>query len=98
MSLQPFVSIYRYALEPIAPFTWFGVRVCTLELLAAFRLCTVVRQIRENLHAKHVRAGGDKLASVEDRSFLRDACTALTIKFGGEAIIGTHPRAFCVWD
>ncbi|KAG0706509.1 hypothetical protein DFH29DRAFT_824746 [Suillus ampliporus] len=85
MSLQPFISLYRYALEPIAPFSWFGIKVCSIELVAAFRLCTILRQIREDLHAKHqLRAS----ASVEERSFLRDATTALTIKFGGEAIIG----------
>jgi hypothetical protein len=90
MSLQPFVSIFRYALEPIAPFTWFGIKVCSLELVAAFRLCIAVRQIKETLRAKYeARAGGDKLA-VEERSFLRDACTALTVKFGGEAIICTY--------
>ncbi|KAG0706431.1 hypothetical protein DFH29DRAFT_988134 [Suillus ampliporus] len=84
MSLQPFISLYRYALEPIAPFSWFGIKICSIELAAAFRLCTVLRQIREDLHAKHqLRAGAP-----EERSFLRDASTALTIKFGGEAIIG----------
>jgi hypothetical protein len=31
---------------------------------------------------------------VEERSFLRDACTALTVKFGGEAIIGICPQTF----
>jgi hypothetical protein len=87
MSLQPFISLYRYALEPIAPFSWFGVKVCSIELVAALRLCTVLRQIREDLYAKHQRRAGDK-QSVEERSFLRDACTSLTIKFGGEAIIG----------
>src|SRR5882757_9919779 len=89
MSLQPLVSIYRYALEPIAPFTWFGIKVCSLELVAAFRLCVALRQIKEALRAKHERSTrGDKLI-VEERSFLRDASTALTVKFGGEAIIGT---------
>ncbi|KAG2124480.1 hypothetical protein BD769DRAFT_1606927 [Suillus cothurnatus] len=87
MSLQPFISLYRYALEPIAPFSWFGVKVCSIELVAALRLCTVLRQIKEDLYAKHQRRAGDK-QSVEERSFLRDACTSLTIKFGGEAIIG----------
>ncbi|OJA14588.1 hypothetical protein AZE42_09822 [Rhizopogon vesiculosus] len=53
--LQPLVSIYRYALEPIAPFTWFDIKVCFLELVAAFRLCVTLRQIKETLHAKHER-------------------------------------------
>lgn len=73
MSLEPFISLYRYALEPIAPFSWFGIKVCSIELVAALRLCTVLRQVREDLYAKHQRRAGDKPASVEERSFLRDA-------------------------
>ncbi|KAG1856687.1 hypothetical protein DFJ58DRAFT_784424 [Suillus subalutaceus] len=88
MSLQPFISLYRYALEPIAPFSWFGIKVCSIELVAALRLCTILRQTREDLYAKYQRRAGDK-QSVEERSFLRDACTSLTIKFGGEAVIGS---------
>lgn len=89
MSLQPFITLYRYALEPIAPFSWFGINVCSIELVAALRLCTILRQTKEDLYAKHQHRSGDKPALVEERSFLRDACTSLTIKFGGEAIIGT---------
>jgi hypothetical protein len=95
MSLEPFTSLYRYALEPIEPFSWFGIKVCSIELVAALRLCTVLRQVREDLYAKHQRRAGDKPASVEERSFLRDACTSLTIKFGGEAIIGIPLTRIC---
>jgi len=91
MSLQPFVAIYRYALYPIAPFTWFGIKICSLELVAAFRLCMVLRQIKDVLRVKHERRVGGNNPPVEERSFLRDACTALLVKFGGEAIIGTYP-------
>jgi hypothetical protein len=96
MSLEPFITLYRYALEPIAPFSWFGIKVCSIELVAALRLCTVLRQVREDLYAKHQSHAGDKPASVEERSFLRDACTSLTIKFGGEAIIGILLTRTCV--
>ncbi|KAG1856688.1 hypothetical protein DFJ58DRAFT_879259 [Suillus subalutaceus] len=88
MSFHPFIFLYRYAIEPIALFSWFGVEVCSIELIAALRFCTILRQIREDLYAKHLRRAGDKPASVEERSFPRDACTSLTIKFGGEAIMG----------
>lgn len=46
--------------------------------------------MREILHAKHCQrtAGENRLALAEERSFVRDACTMLTIVFGGEAIIG----------
>ncbi|KAG1865287.1 hypothetical protein F4604DRAFT_996931 [Suillus subluteus] len=96
MSFQPFISLYRYAIEPIALFSWFGVEVCSIELIAALRFCTILRQIREDLYAKHLRRAGDKPASVEERSFLRDACTSLTIKFGGEAIMGTLLSRTCI--
>lgn len=89
MSLQPFISLYRYAVEPIAPFTWFGTKVCSLDLVAVFRLCIALRQMREDLYAKHLRtAGENRLALADERSFVRDACALLTIVFGGEAIIG----------
>ncbi|KAG1736853.1 uncharacterized protein EDB91DRAFT_1141315 [Suillus paluster] len=86
LDLQPFISLYRYALQPIAPFTWFGTNVCSLDLVAAFRLCIALRQIRESLHAT---AGDSRLVRAEERSFVRDACATLTIVFGGEAIIGS---------
>ncbi|KAG1779234.1 hypothetical protein EV702DRAFT_921758, partial [Suillus placidus] len=93
--LQPFISFYWYALEPIAPFSWFGIKVCSIELVAALRFCTILRQIREDLYAKYQRHAGDKPAP-EERFFLRDACTSLTIKFGGEAIIGTLLPQTCI--
>ncbi|KAG1877617.1 hypothetical protein DFJ58DRAFT_642977, partial [Suillus subalutaceus] len=73
----------------IAPFTWFGTKVCSLDLVAVFRLCIALRQMRENSHTKHLRtAGENRFALAEERSFARDACAMLTIVFGGEAIIG----------
>ncbi|KAG2338580.1 hypothetical protein BDR05DRAFT_1042662 [Suillus weaverae] len=81
MSLQPFISLYRYALEPIAPFSWFGIKVCPIELVAALRFCTILRHIREDLYAKYQRRAGITLHL--------DLCTSLTIEFGGEAMIGT---------
>ncbi|KIK54530.1 hypothetical protein GYMLUDRAFT_48655 [Collybiopsis luxurians FD-317 M1] len=82
--LAPVVGIYSYALQPIAPFTWFGIPLSTLDVLAAFRLCLVLRQIREDLYRKHVKAHGH--TAVESRSFVRSASTALTVVFGGEAM------------
>ncbi|KAJ3728557.1 hypothetical protein C8R42DRAFT_654097 [Lentinula raphanica] len=82
--LSPVVSVFSYALEPIAPFTWFGLRISTLDVVAAFRLCLVLRQIREDLYRKHVKIHGH--TSVEARSFIRSASTALTVVFGGEAL------------
>ncbi|KAF9228797.1 hypothetical protein BS17DRAFT_724628 [Gyrodon lividus] len=90
MSLQPFVSLYQYALEPIVPFSWFGLKVSSLDLAAAFRLCYVLRQTRENLRNEHVkrRAIDGKIPALEERSFTRDALATLTVVYGGEAIAG----------
>ncbi|KAH7914047.1 hypothetical protein BJ138DRAFT_1057715 [Hygrophoropsis aurantiaca] len=90
MSVQSFVELYRYALQPIAPFTWFGLGVSTLDVVAAFRLCYVLKQIRENLYAEHLqrRTLDNKIAPPEERSFVRDVATTLTVVYGGEAIAG----------
>ncbi|KAJ4475747.1 hypothetical protein J3R30DRAFT_590185 [Lentinula aciculospora] len=82
--LSPVAGIFNYVLEPIAPFTWFDLRISTLDIVAAFRLCLVLRQIREDLYRKHVKQHGH--TSVEARSFVRSASTALTVVFGGEAL------------
>lgn len=82
--VSPLVEIFRYTLTPIAPFTWFGVGVSTLDIVAAFRLCIILRQIRELLQAKHVAAKGK--AGVEEQSFVRVLTTTLLVVYGGEAI------------
>ncbi|KAF5373084.1 hypothetical protein D9758_001498 [Tetrapyrgos nigripes] len=95
--LSPFVSIFSYALQPIAPFTWFGLGISSLDVLAAFRLCLILRQIREDLHRKHVKVHGHNL--VEARSFSRSLLTTLTVVFGGEAMTGPFllvPPSFMV--
>ena len=94
MSLQLLVSLYQYALIPVAPFTWFGLQVNSLDLVAAFRLCYVLRHMKEQLRDEHTRrrATDSKLPAPEDRSFVRDALTVLTIVYGGEAIAGTPNR------
>jgi len=82
--LAPVIGIYRYALQPVAPFSWFNLGISTLDVLAAFRLCFVLRQIREDLQRRHVKTQGP--SSVEARSFVRSASTALMVVFGGEAL------------
>ncbi|KAL0947576.1 hypothetical protein HGRIS_013664 [Hohenbuehelia grisea] len=82
--LSPFVTIFDYALQPVAPFTWLGVNISTLDVVAAFRLCLVLRQVREMLQAQHVAINGVK--DVEQRSFVKDYATTLTVIYGGEAI------------
>ncbi|KAH9918404.1 uncharacterized protein BXZ73DRAFT_52981 [Epithele typhae] len=95
--LAPVVEVYRLLLTPIAPFTWFGLGISTLDTVAAFRLCVALRQIREKLwhdHAlkmKTVNAEKGQTAAlqeIEPRSFVRDAAAALLVVYGGEAIMG----------
>jgi hypothetical protein len=82
--VSPFVEVFRFALTPIAPFAWFGVPVSTLDVVAAFRLGMIIRQLRETIHAKHVSAKGP----VEEKSFVKTLATTLLVVYGGEAITG----------
>ncbi|KAH7890043.1 hypothetical protein F5I97DRAFT_630043 [Phlebopus sp. FC_14] len=89
MFFQPFLHLYQHALQPIAPFSWFGLGISSLDLLGAFRLCYALRQIRETLRNEHThrRTTSSNIPAPEDRSFTRDAFTTLAVVFGGEAII-----------
>ncbi|KAI0806834.1 hypothetical protein C8Q74DRAFT_1224576 [Fomes fomentarius] len=95
--LAPVVEIYRLILQPVAPFTWFGLRLSTLDVVAAFRLCVALRQIREKLWRDHLlmtktvsanEKDGAKhtITQIETRSFVRDAAAALVVVYGGEAL------------
>lgn len=94
MVLAPVVALYRYSLIPVAPFSWFGVGTCTLDLVAMVRLCIALKQMRVYLHERYVRhkagaaaVSGDKAMGIEDRSFVREAFAVLLTVYGGEAII-----------
>lgn len=96
--LLPVVEVYRLILQPVAPFTWFGLNLSTLDVVAAFRLCIALRQIREKLWHDHVlklktvKANEKETAvtvpEIEERSFVRDAAAALVVVYGGEAVMG----------
>lgn len=91
--LDPVVYMYRSVLNPLHPFSsWLGTPITMLDLGAAFRLCMVMRQVRELLRAKHVEAAAktDKatVAKIETRSFMREAVATLIVVYGGEAITG----------
>lgn len=99
--LAPVVEIYRLILQPVAPFTWFGLQLSTLDVVAAFRLCVALRQIREKLWRDHVlrtktvsanEKDGAKntITQIETRSFVRDAAAALVVVYGGEALTGPY--------
>ncbi|KAI0700500.1 hypothetical protein C8T65DRAFT_657553 [Cerioporus squamosus] len=90
--LLPVVEVYRLILQPVAPFTWFGVQLSTLDVVAAFH--------REKLWHDHiyklktVQANDSEkekkaltIPEVEERSFVRDAAAALLVVYGGEAVM-----------
>ncbi|KAF8919208.1 hypothetical protein CPB85DRAFT_1549167 [Mucidula mucida] len=85
-------ALYAHVLTPIAPFSWFGLPVSTLDLAGAVRLCIIMRQIKDILHKEHMSKPG---AVAEARSFARSAATTLTVVFGGEVmtspLIGVPP-------
>ncbi|THH31552.1 hypothetical protein EUX98_g2647 [Antrodiella citrinella] len=82
--VAPVVELYRQLLEPVAPFTWFGQSISTLDVLAILRLCVALRQFREHLHGAHVAKLGT--SAVEQRSFVRNALATLTVVYGGEIL------------
>lgn len=89
--LAPVVEAYRYALQPLAPFAWFGLSFCTLDVAATFRLCIAMRQLKEEFYVQHLakkaQAGkGAAIQDVEERSFVRDVSATLMAVYGGEAV------------
>ncbi|PFH53589.1 hypothetical protein AMATHDRAFT_73399 [Amanita thiersii Skay4041] len=82
--VSPVVNVFRYILQPTPPFSWFGLQVTTLDLIAAFRLCIALRQIREDSYRQHTARNGVKY--VEEKSFIQSLMATLLIVFGGEAI------------
>ncbi|KAF9484952.1 hypothetical protein BDN70DRAFT_910458 [Pholiota conissans] len=86
--LAPLVEIFRYSLQPIAPFTWFGWGISTLDVVATIRLCVVLRQLREMMLKQHLSTkGAAAAAQVEAPSFVKKSATTLLVVYGGEAVI-----------
>lgn len=81
-AFYPLIHVFRYILEPIAPFTWFGLAITTLDVVAAFRLCFALRQLRESTYAKHPSS---KAGPVEGKSYIKNLSTTLLVVYGGEA-------------
>ncbi|EKM56038.1 uncharacterized protein PHACADRAFT_257064 [Phanerochaete carnosa HHB-10118-sp] len=66
--------------------------ITLLDIAACFRLCLVLRQVREQLRAKHderVQAAAE-IRKVEERSFVREALATLLVIYGGEAITAPY--------
>lgn len=81
--LYPWIEVFRYTLQPIAPFTWFGLGVSTLDVVATFRLCLALRQFRDSMYAKHLSS---KAGPVEEKSFVKNLSATLLVVYGGEAV------------
>jgi hypothetical protein len=101
LALAPIVELYRWGLQPVAPFSWFGIQISTIEVAAAVRLCLILRQVRELIakaykaHAAQATAGaseGEKAAvtapgpKLEEKSLVRDLAATLIVVHGGDAI------------
>jgi len=81
-------EVYRYSLQPVPPFTWFGVGISTLDIVAIIRLCIVLRQIRELSLTEHIKTHGKK--GVEEESLVKKVATTLLVVYGGEAMTGAR--------
>jgi len=101
LALAPIVELYRWGLQPVAPFSWFGIQFSTIELLAAVRLCLILRQVRELIakaykaHAAQPTEGASEKEKpttaalgpkLEEKSLVRDLAATLIVVHGGDAI------------
>ena len=101
LALAPIVELYRWGLQPAAPFSWFGIQISTIEVAAAVRLCLILRQAREFIakgykaNAAQAAAGAsekEEAAAValgpkfEEKSLVRDLAATLIVVHGGDAI------------
>lgn len=91
--LSPLIQVFRYSLQPIPPFTWFGIGITTLDVVATFRLCLALRQLRDSIYAKHLSSKG--AGPVEEQSLIKNISATLIVAYGGEAVaapmIGVPP-------
>jgi hypothetical protein len=86
--LVPLIQVFHYSLQPIAPFTWLGWSISTLDVVATIRLCIVLRQLRETMLKVHIATKGD--SPVEESSFVKSVSITWLVVYGGEAVIGGH--------
>jgi hypothetical protein len=102
LALAPIVELYRWGLQPVAPFSWFGIQISTIEVAAAIRLCLILRQVRELIanaykgHSAKATSGTperEKVAAAfgpkfEEKSLVRDLAATLIVVHGGDAVGG----------
>ena len=102
LALSAAINAYRILLEPIAPFTWFGLGISTLDVAGGFRLCLVLRQLRElglQGHLKTRSRGSNTDAKegddIETMSYAKSIAVTLAVVYGGEAIMSALKRHIC---
>ena len=101
LALATIVELYRWGLQPIAPFSWFGIQISTIEVAAAVRLCLVLRQVREFIAKTYKTPAAEATAGLsekektavaalgpkfEEKSLVRDLIATLIVVHGGDAI------------
>jgi hypothetical protein len=86
--LKPVQQLFRVLLEPAAPFTWFGLPFSTLDAVAAVRLVTIIRQLRDLIAREELKKPATRRPAWDAPSFFRDFAPVLTVLCGGEAANG----------
>jgi len=101
LALAPIIELYRWGLQPVALFSWFGIQISTIDVAAAVRLCLLLRQIRESVaKAKKAQVAQatagvsekEKAVAItygpkfEEKSLVRDLAATLIVVHGGDAI------------
>ena len=79
-------SLIATSLVPIAPFTWFGLSISTLDLAAATRLVLIMRQVREMsavAAAKQHKTTTEQI-KWDEPSPVKDLLAVWTVVFGRE--------------
>lgn len=84
MLLAHISHLYALSLTPIPPFLWLGTSISTLDVLAAIRLCSVMRQIREAIR----QSQPDEEGQPEEHSFTKSISATWTVVYGGEVFTG----------
>ena len=45
--LNTVIDVFKYGLAPVPPLTWIGISMGIMDILGAFRLVVILRQLRE---------------------------------------------------
>lgn len=103
LALAPIIELYRWGLQPVAPFSWFGLQIHAIDVAAAVRLCLVLRQVREFIAKAYPARAAQGIVGasekekpvpagsepkIEEKSLARDLVATLIVVHGGDAIGG----------